>query len=155
MRALVVVESYFGNTHLVAQEVAAGLADRACQVELIAAADAPSAPDVDLVVVAAPTHNLGLPSVSSRGNAERDGGEGAAPGVAEWLGLATPKGRLVAIDTVVPGRFSGSAAKKATALAARRGWRAERGDSFIVTGKKGPLRDGELSKARQFGSGLA
>jgi hypothetical protein len=155
MYALVVVESCFGNTHAVAEAMAAGLIEAGVEVALVAASEAPEEPVADLVVVAAPTHNLGLPTTASRAKArETDIPE---PGVKEWLeGAKALKGvRLVAIDTAVAGMFSGSAAKVAVRLAKSRGWTAERVPSFVVTGQKGPLRDGELDKARALGHALA
>ncbi len=62
MYALVVVESCFGNTYAVAEAVAAGLTEAGAEVALVSAVEAPKKPTGDLVVVAAPTHNLGLPS---------------------------------------------------------------------------------------------
>ena len=157
MRVLVIVESCFGNTAAVAEAVLAGLREAGAQADLVQAADAPSTPEADLVVVAAPTHNMGLPSPSSRAQAAKGGGCPAASGVREWFESSRPAGaaRLVAVDTCVESRFAGSAAAKAQRLARRRGWRAERGPGFIVTGTPGPLRDGELDRAREFGRSLA
>jgi hypothetical protein len=157
MYALVVVESCFGNTHTVAEAMAAGLTEAGVEVALVTASVAPKEPVADLVVVAAPTHNLGLPNTASRAKARGSGSEVPETGVKEWLEGANPlKGvRLVAIDTAVAGMFSGSAAKAAVRLAKSRGWTAERVPSFTVTGQKGPLRDGELDKARALGRSLA
>jgi flavodoxin len=157
MYALVVVESCFGNTYAAAEAVAAGLTDAGAEVALVSAAEAPNQPVADLVLVAAPTHNLGLPSPASRAKARENGAQVPDMGVKEWLAMAKAiKGvRLVAVDTAVAGMFSGSAAKVAARLAKGRGWAAERGPSFIVTGQKGPLIDGELDKARTLGRALA
>ena len=157
MYALVVVESCFGNTYAVAEAMAAGLNEAGVEVALLPASDAPKEPVADLVVVAAPTHNLGLPSPASRSKARENGGDVPDAGIKEWLEEArAPKGvRLVALDTAVAGMFSGSAAKVAARLAKGRGWAAGRGPSFIVGGQKGPLVDGELDKARALGRTLA
>ena len=157
MYALVVVESCFGNTHAVAEAMAACLIESGVEVALVAASEAPEEPVADLVVVAAPTHNLGLPTTASRARAREAGSDMPEPGVREWLeGAKALKGvRLVAIDTAVAGMFSGSAAKAAVRLAKSRGWTAERVPSFVVTGQRGPLRDGELDKARALGRALA
>jgi len=156
MRALVVVESWFGNTAQIAEAIADGLREAGADVEVVTAASAPREPSADLVVVAAPTHNLGLPSPASRGKAVEGGGHGDEAGVREWLERATPGGaRLVTVDTLVAGLFSGSAAKAAQKLAQRKGWKAERGPSFIVTTTKGPLAADALQTAAELGRRLA
>lgn len=156
MYALVVVESCFGNTHAVAEAVAVGLTEAGVEVVLLPASEAPKEPVADLIVVAAPTHNLGLPSTASRAKARENGSDAPETGVKEWLeGAKALKGvRLVAIDTAVAGMFSGSAAKAAVRLAKSRGWKAERSASFAITGQKGPLLDGEIDKARALGRTL-
>lgn len=155
MNVVVIVESCFGNTHHVAEAIADGLRQAGGEVSLQLASEASAEVRADLVVVAAPTHNLGLPSPSSRAQAAQRGGEVPASGVREWLDASAGSGaRLVAVDTVVAGAFSGSAAKAAQKLARRRGWRAERGPSFVVTSTQGPLRDGELDRARTVGRSL-
>ena len=72
MRAVVVYESMFGNTHVVADHIAEGLKIR-FDVTVVAVADA--TPDtlsgVDLLVVGGPTHVHGMSSKRSR-TAARD-----------------------------------------------------------------------------------
>jgi hypothetical protein len=157
MRALVIVESCFGNTHAVAEAIATGLIESGVEAALVTAAEAPKEPLADLVIVAAPTHNLGLPTPASRAKSRENSSDMPEPGVKEWLeGAKALTGvRLVAIDTAVAGMFSGSAAKAAVRLAKSRGWTAERVPSFVVTGQKGPLKDGEIDRAHALGHALA
>lgn len=64
---------------------------------------------------------------------------------------------IVTFDTrvKVPG-LPGSAAKSAAkALAAKGFSRVERGETFWVAGSPGPLKDGELERARVWGAELA
>jgi methylmalonyl-CoA mutase cobalamin-binding subunit len=155
MRALVVVESWFGNTAQIAEAIADGLREAGADVEVTPAASAPREPVADLIVVAAPTHNLGLPSPASRGKAIEGGGSGEDVGIREWLEQATPSAaRLTCVDTVVASMFSGSAAKAAQKLAHRRGWHADRGPSFLVGGTKGPLAADALETATALGRSL-
>jgi hypothetical protein len=155
MRALVVVESWFGNTAQIAEAIADGLRETGAEVEVTAAASAPREPLADLVVVAAPTHNLGLPSAASREKAREGGGTGEATGVHEWLDQAKPSAaRLTTVDTAVAGVFSGSAAKAAQKLARRKGWHADRGPSFLVSGTKGPLAADAIETATALGRSL-
>jgi hypothetical protein len=58
------------------------------------------------------------------------------------------------VDTVVAGMFSGSAAKAAQKLARRRGWNADRGPSFLVSGTKGPLAEDAIETALALGRRL-
>src|SRR5665811_1208406 len=112
MRALVVVESWFGNTAQIAEAIADGLREAGAEVEVTTAASAPHEPLADLIVVAAPTHNLGLPSAASREKAREGGGTGETTGVREWLEQALPSAaRLTTVDTAAAGAFSGSGAK--------------------------------------------
>ena len=155
MRALVVVESWFGNTAQIAEAIADGLREAGADVEVAPAASAPREPVADLIVVAAPTHNLGLPSPASRGKAIEGGGSGEDVGIREWLEQATPSAaRLTCVDTVVASMFSGSAAKAAQKLARRRGWHADRGPSFLVGGTKGPLASDAIETALALGRRL-
>jgi hypothetical protein len=155
MRALIVVESRFGNTAQIAEAIADGLREAGADVDVNPAASAPHDPVADLIVVAAPTHNLGLPSPASRDKAKESGGSRDAIGVREWLEQATPStARLTCVDTSVAGVFSGSAAKAAQKLARRRGWNADRGPTFIVSGTKGPLAADALTAATAWGRSL-
>src|SRR4051812_7866406 len=71
MRALVVYESMYGNTHAIADHVATGLRRRFDDVEVVAAGETtPDATDgVDLVVVGGPTHIHGMPRPTTRKSA--------------------------------------------------------------------------------------
>ena len=159
MSVLIVFESHFGNTSAVATAIASGFADAGVPVVVAHVEEAPDAipTDVDLLLVGAPTHNMNLPTAATRTKAaELSGSAPGGRGVAEWLAgvQARPGLRVVAFDTTVPGGFSGSAAKGTVKLLGRRGIKAERGESFAVTKAPGPLRDGELERARSWGAGL-
>ena len=69
MRALVIYESMYGNTHTVAQDVGAGLAEGgATTVEVLPVGDATAErlEGADLVVVGGPTHIHGMTTEMSR-----------------------------------------------------------------------------------------
>jgi hypothetical protein len=161
MHALVVVESYFGNTLMVARAVAEGLG-RFMTVEIRDVRDAPGAIDhgVDLVVVGGPTHAFGMSRPRTRVDAAGQAGHSTAPriGVREWLASA-PTGirRAAAFDTrinkvwLVGSAASGMAGrlrKLGAALVAEP-------ESFWVVSTPGPLAAGELDRARQWGELLA
>ena len=73
-----------------------------------------------------------------------------------WLGaLPAGTGWAAAFDTQVRGPFGSAGPEIAEALA-RAGYTAlAKPAAFVVTGKFGPLKDGELERARQWGADLA
>lgn len=151
---LIVVESCYGNTGRVADAIASGLSGVGAHVQVGPAETAAPAvaPTVDLVLVGAPTHNAGLPTASTRAQTPTPG----RLGVREWVAAAQiPAGaHVITFDTVTGGAFSGSAAKAAVKMLRRRRIGAERGESFRVSGREGPLADGELERARAWGEDL-
>ncbi len=155
MKVLLVVESLFGNTAEVADAIASGIRSGGADVTLAPAATAPDG-GFDLVALGAPTHNRGLPTPASRAQATARGGSAPSSGVAEWLD-AHPRlagARLVAFDTVVPGLFSGSAAKRIAQLVARQGGSLVARESFAVGGSPPRLAPGELTRAEGWGTTL-
>ena len=72
MRALVVFESMYGNTHLIAGEIADGLrAGYEVTLVPVAGATAELVAGADLLVAGAPTHMHGLSSIVTRQMAAR------------------------------------------------------------------------------------
>jgi hypothetical protein len=163
MTALIVTESLFGNTLAIAEAIAAGIAEVRGRsgARVVHASEAPDAipAEVDLLVVGAPTHTLSLPNAGSRKDALRKGAEGTGPiGVREWIqSVAIPDGLAVAtFDTSIHHRIQlGTAARAAAGALRRRGATTEVGPSFWVTGMEGPLADGELARATDWGRRLA
>lgn len=162
MRALVVYESMFGNTRRIAQAVADGMAD-AAEVAITDVVDAPATvpQEVDMLVVGAPTHVFSLSREATRQEAARRGGAftDVPEGVREWLGsLAAPRPGVTfaAFDTRVDGMalLPGSASHAASRLAKKLGFEVIEPSSFLVSGYEGPLVDGELQSAREWGHGL-
>ncbi len=156
MNVLIVVESAFGTTATIADALAAGLRSSGATVTVVPAADAPSSAGFDLVFVGAPTHNLGLPTPKSRALAAQRGGAVVESGVAEWLVAQSRLGgvRAAAFDTVVPGPFSGSAAKKIERALKRLGADVVARESFLVHGTPAMLADGEVARAGHWAAGL-
>ena len=161
-KALIVVESYFGNTRAIAEAVAAGLIEGGVEAQVIDVSQAPSAlpADLDLLVLGAPTHNRGLPTATSQAKACEQAGSGeASHGIGGWLETtAIPASTgAAAFDTVISkGWLSGSAAKAiAKTLQRRQGQRTVSVRSFVVTASKGPLATGQETDARSWGRELA
>jgi hypothetical protein len=161
-RALLVYESMFGNTHRIAEAVAEGLATW-IDVSVVEVSKAPREvpPDVDLVVVGGPTHAFSMSRPNTRRSAADQGADPDAAGhdgIREWVSTVTaPPGALaVAFDTKVSKpRLPGSAARSAERRLRRRGLAPlDHARTFYVTGTDGDLVDGELDRARQWGSQL-
>lgn len=160
MKALLIVESWFGNTRLIAGAVADGAAEAGAQVEMV---DVDAAPrvvpeDVDLLMLGAPTHNLGLSTVATRRKALAAGASPGNTGIREWLNDATLRSGilLAAFDTNTGhGRLSGSAARSIARMLARRGLgRSCVTLGFVVQGAQGPLNAAETERAREWGRTL-
>lgn len=167
-RATIIYESMFGSTHAVADAIADGLRS-AATVTVLPVKDAPeSFPDVDLVVIGAPTHAHGLSRPATRTEAGAwadDPGrqltlepDAEGIGVREWLdSLAEAPARFAAFGTRadMTELFTGSAAhsieKRLQKLGSRRF--VER-QSFLVD-KDSVLEPGQLELARDWGRTLA
>jgi flavorubredoxin len=162
-RALVVVESMFGNTRAVADAVAAGLGE-SVPTAVVDVAAAPASITAELLVVGGPTHAFGMSRPSTRQAAvtQGAGAEHSTTGIREWIGRLGRPGRqggtqAAAFDTRIrkPG-VPGSAARSALRRLRRLGLPPLAGpQSFWVTGTGGPLVEGELERARDWGRTLA
>lgn len=161
MRALIVVESWFGNTLAVASAVADGLG-QFMTVDIRNVNEAPEqlGEDVELVVVGGPTHAFGMSRPNTRRDAAQQAGvtTGTDRGIREWLASA-PNGiqRAAAFDTRIDKRWvPGSAARGIVLQLHKLGATLVTGpQSFRVTGTAGPLAAGELDRARKWGELLA
>ena len=165
MRTLIVYESLWGNTELVARAVADGIAQSTRDgVDLVDVTAAPRiGDDVDLVVAGGPTHAFSMTRPTTRADAVTQGATHTpgAVGLREWLGALPRDGRAVPVatfDTRVGKvrHLPGSAARSAAREARRHGLRpASPPHSFYVEDTAGPLLDGELDRARAWGRELA
>jgi len=161
MKAIVVYESLWGNTAAIARAIAAGLGPDVLAVptgetslKLLA--------DVDLIVAGSPVHDFSLPSERSRERVRMSSDEAPRPAelsqptLRSWLHLL-PSGSAfgAAFDTQVRDPF-GNAAPAIAHLLDQAGYRIiAPPEKFIVSGKYGPLRRGEIRRARDWGRQLA
>ena len=168
MRALVVYESMYGNTHVVASNVADGL--RAThEVTLVPVAEATDdlVADADLLVVGGPTHMHGLSSPASRRMAAQAAAKPASglsldpdacgPGLRDWLkGLDGGHALVAAFDTRLNGvaAFTGHASRGIGKLLKRHGYRLIADPESFLVGQQNTLLDGEASRARRWGAAL-
>jgi hypothetical protein len=164
MNVLIVHESMFGNTRQVASAIADGMRDATAQggdVQVVHVDDAPTTigDDVDLLLVGGPTHGFSMTRPQTRQDATSKGATVAREGVREWIAEVTPRHGLpvVTFDTRVHVKMlPGSAASAAAKALRHRGFdRAERGETFWVKDVQGPVVEGELERAREWGVTLA
>ena len=169
MRAVVVYESIYGNTHAVAEAIGAGLRP---VHDVVVVPVGQAGPDVvdgaEVLVVGGPTHIHGMSRPRSREAAAEAGAkpgstlvleEGATgPGVREWLASLGHLNVLsAAFDTRMhgPAAFTGRASKAIERELGRHGARVvTAAESFFVT-KDSTLDDGEEQRARHWGERLA
>lgn len=166
MRALVVYESYFGNTMDVAHAVLAGLRQR-LDAEILEVTSAPPEliSEFDLLALGAPTHALGLSRPESRRDAVKQGApaEEGQLGMSEWLamlgripstcavatfGTTAVKPRLLAALGTAAGAMERRLRRMGTKLILP-------AEQFWVEGIKGPLVSGEEARATDWGASLA
>ena len=169
MRAVVVYESMYGNTHLIADAVAEGLASIG-PVEVVPVGGATDAvlAGADLLVVGGPTHVHGMSSAMSRKGALADAAkpekdlhldpDAEGPGLRDWFETADglPE-RAAAFDTRMPGSpaLTGRASKGIAKRLHHHGCRLVADPvSFLVT-KDNHLVDDEREHARAWGAELA
>ena len=161
MHAVVVFESIWGNTELIAREVAAGIGGE--RTDVVNAASAPTVldADVDLLVVGGPTHAFSMSTDATRESARQQGAAHIpAMGIREWIEAHRSPGRDVPVATfdtrVVSPRLPGSAAKKAMKRLVALGFRPiAKPETFGVHGYSGPVANGEVERARRWGTELA
>jgi hypothetical protein len=169
MRIVVVYESSYGNTHLIADAVAEGLrADNDVEVVPVSEASQELISKADLVVVGGPTHVHGMSRQRTRqaaAEAAAKPGSGltldpdaAGPGLRDWFASLRPVNtKAAAFDTRIdaPAAITGRASKGISRQLRRHGFREiVEPTSFLVT-KDSHLARGQQTDARQWGEQLA
>jgi hypothetical protein len=168
MRALVVYESMYGNTHQVAEAIGTGL-ETAYEVSVVPVSHADPAllDEADLVVVGGPTHVHGMSRPGTRKGAveaaaKPDSGQqtepdALGPGLREWFGtLGRYPAKAAAFDTRLhgPAMMTGRASKGVAHLLRAHGLElVAPPESFLVT-KQNELEPHETTRAREWGARL-
>jgi hypothetical protein len=164
MRSLVVYESMFGNTKVIAEAIAEGLLTHsAVDIEEVGDASTSPPPDMDLLVVGGPTHAFGMSRSSTRQSAGEQAEHGIISsriGLREWIDDLSSSGGGMAVATfdtrIARPRMPGSAARRAEKRLVGLGYRAAtRPKSFWVQGTSGPLVEGEVERATRWAEDLA
>lgn len=144
MKALIVYDSVHGNTEKIARAIAEAITP-SNEVKVLRAGEAnPSELEfIDLLIVGSPTHG-GRPT----------------PAVQDFLNKV-PKLQgvnVAAFDTRSQSKvakvFGNAAGRIASNLERKGGTRIVSPEGFLVTGTKGPLKDGELERAAAWAKGM-
>lgn len=168
MRAVVVYESMFGNTHVIADHVAEGLR-KELEVTAVGVAEmsAEMMAGVDLLVVGGPTHVHGMSSKRSRDAAVEQAGrddevtldpEAPGPGLKDWIGGLDGGGTglAAAFDTRIDASavLTGRASKGIDRRLEDHGYElVVKPESFLVD-KHNHLLPGEAERATAWGASL-
>jgi len=161
LKAVVVYESFWGNTAAIARAIAEGLGPEV-RVLSTTEATASAIEGADLIVAGAPVIGFTLATDKAREQIGANLGRVPAPpdlshqSMRSWLD-ALPKGhgRSAAFETRIRGPW-GRATSRIVRGLERAGYpRIAEPRSFIVMGTYGPLREGELERARLWGAELA
>jgi hypothetical protein len=160
MKAIVVYESHWGNTASIAKAIADGFGPEA-QVLTTDEASRATVAEADLVIAGAPVMAFSLPTDKMLATLADDAKAPMPPDLSHismraWLEDLPPgHGRSAEFETGVrwsPGGATGAIANKLERAGFTQLAKSRR---FVVTGTYGPLRDGELALAQQWGTELA
>jgi Flavodoxin len=176
MKITIVYESMFGNTHEVARAISEGAREASSDAEVECVAVGDASPELiksaDLLVVGGPTHIRGMTSTFSRkigvsgeekleaeGEPAHEMEEGAeGPGIREWLdGLPKMKngGNAATFDTRLPSRMAAGAARGIGRRLRAHGYHlVSEPAGFVLDDAYGPMRGGELERAKEWGAQL-
>jgi flavodoxin len=145
MRALVVYDSFYGNTKKIAEAIGGAITGGEVSVLRAGEVGPPELENISLLVVGAPTQ-----------------GGRATPQIRDFLGRISKaeingvdaaafdtrvKSKVAKIFGYAAGRIASSLKKKGANLIAEP-------EGFFVEGTKGPLTEGELERAVAWGKGL-
>jgi flavodoxin len=161
MRALVVYESLWGNTAAVARAIAEGIGPEARAVPTDAVSPEGVA-DFDLVVAGAPVFAFGLPTETIRERIAHDEADAPVapdlshPSLRSWLD-ALPHGtaRTAAFETRIWWSPRGATGDIEQRFRKAGYVPIAKAKKFVVKDKYGPLREGELDRARAWGEELS
>jgi hypothetical protein len=161
VKAIVVYESHWGNTAAIARAIAVGIGPEA-RVLSTTEATGDALAGVDLIVAGAPLLGFSLPSdamIKSLASPSNAGGptppDLSHPGVRAWLDqLPKGSGRAASFETRI-WWSPGSAAKAILGKLEALGYQpADKPQRFMVTGRYGPLKEGEEARAKEWGAKL-
>ena len=160
MKALVVYESHWGNTEAVARAIAEGIGPEALALNTDEAIG-PALEGADLIVAGAPVIGFALPherftkDLAGDSKAPRPA-DVSHPLLRSWLDALPPgRGWTATFETRIWWSLRGATGTIESKLRQAGYRRLAKAQRFIVNGGYGPLREGELQRARRWGADLA
>lgn len=170
MKAAIVYESLYGNTHAVANAIAEGMAATAeAQVMTVEEAGSTEPISTDLLIVGGPTHIHGMSRKPMWELAVKDALEhpekglvpdaaAAGPNLRAWFAsLDKANGKAAAFDTRLEGNklLTGQASKGIAKRLRDRGFKLVAEPASFLVNDDNHLLSGELDRARAWGKTLA
>jgi flavodoxin I len=146
MKTLVVYDSVYGNTEKIAKAMAEAVAPSGeANVLRVGEANPSELGSFDLLIVGSPTH-AGRPT----------------PAIQEFLNKVTQQSlkdvKAATFDTRVTSKFAkifGNAAGRMGGYLTKKGFvLISSPENFFVTGREGPLKEGELERAAAWAKGI-
>ena len=146
MKTLIVYDSVYGNTEKIAKAVAEAIAPSGeAKVLRVGEANPSELESFDLLIVGSPTH-AGRPT----------------PAVQDFLNKVTEQSlkdiKAAAFDTRVTSKFAkifgNAAGRMGGHLTKKGGVLIASPEGFFVTGREGPLKEGELERAAAWAKGI-
>jgi hypothetical protein len=169
MRAVVIYESMYGNTHLVADAIGRGLADDFdVAVVPVGEASASMVAEADLVVVGGPTHIHGMSRETSRQSAATEAAkddnelvldaDATGEGLREWFETLGPVDtRAAAFDTRfhMNAALTGRASKGIDKRLRHHGFTTVAPPESFFVERTNVLEAGEAARAAEWGRSMA
>ncbi len=152
MKILIVYDSLYGNTQKVAESVRDGLSND--DIKLVRAKEAKKGDmqGIDMIIVGSPTHG-GRPSQETKKFLDSIPENGLKNIKAAAFDTGIPsEGQKFFLKAII--NFFGYAAKRIANDLKKKGANIIKSETFFVSGKEGPLVDGELERAKEWGKGL-
>ncbi|WP_371494676.1 flavodoxin domain-containing protein [Kitasatospora sp. NBC_00374] len=173
MQAVIVYESMYGNTREIAEAIAEGVHEAEPDASVTCVPVSEAGPDVtraaDLLVVGGPTHMHGMSTGVSRKLAhatpakdetsrETEEDVAGSPGLRSWfhdLPQTESATHAAAFDTRADSRMAGGAANGIAHRLSHHHYDVMvEPEGFIVEEAEGPLRAGEIERAKAWGTNL-
>ncbi len=149
MKTLVIYDSNFGNTEKVSQKVAEGVSAEAKKITDV---NPERLEDFEMVIVGSPTHG-GRPSQQMKSFLDKIPSNSLKGKKSACFDTSIPvEGQSLFLKMII--KIFGYAAKRTAAIMVKKGTQNIASESFFVLGKEGPLKEGELERAKDWAERL-